>query len=68
MKQAPRAWYTRIDSYFLEKSFKRCSFEHLLYIKAVTHGDLLLVCLYVDDMIVAGFDQQKIKDFKVDMV
>lgn len=68
MKQAPRAWYTRIDSYFREKGFKRCSYEYSLYIRADTHEDLLLVCLYVDDMIITGSDQQKIKEFKLDMV
>jgi len=53
LKQAPRAWYTRIDSYFMGHGFDRCSYEHTLYIKSNTDGDLI-VCLYVDDLIFTG--------------
>ena len=50
LKQAPRAWYNRIDSYFTTHGFKKCVHEHTLYIKA-TKGNMLLVCLYVDDLV-----------------
>ena len=33
LKQEPRAWYRKIDSYFIENGFQRCHFEHTLYIK-----------------------------------
>eukprot|EP00253_Pinus_taeda_P025562 PITA_25562 len=33
LKQAPRAWYSRIDSYLLEKGFEKCEGEPTLYIK-----------------------------------
>ena len=51
LKQAPRAWYKKIDSYFIENGFRRCPFEHTLYIKFVENRDILIVCLYVDDLI-----------------
>jgi len=31
LKQAPRAWNTRIDTYFKKNEFKQCSYEHALY-------------------------------------
>ena len=33
LKQTPRAWYSRIDSYLLEKGFEKCEGEPTLYIK-----------------------------------
>jgi hypothetical protein len=51
LKQAPRAWYSRIDSYFLNDGFNRSNNEPTLYIKADQQGKILILCLYVDDMI-----------------
>ncbi|CAM8908570.1 unnamed protein product [Rhodiola kirilowii] len=51
LKQAPRAWYARIDTYMLENGFQKCPYEHTLYIKTNAEGQMLIVCLYVDDLI-----------------
>ena len=51
LKQAPRVWNSRIDDYFIQNDFTRCPYEHALYLKTNSHGDILLVCLYVDDLI-----------------
>ena len=53
LKQAPRACYSRIDKYSQENKFSKCPHEHALYSKNV-NGDVLLVCLYVDDLIFTG--------------
>ena len=50
MKQAPRAWYYRLDKYLQEKGFKKGTIHSNIYIK--TKGDdLLVVLVYVDDII-----------------
>lgn len=67
LKQAPRTWYTRIDSYFLKNGFLRCPYEHTLYVKS-GHNDILIVCLYVDDLIFAGNNEELIAEFKDTMV
>ncbi|KAH9310048.1 hypothetical protein KI387_037959, partial [Taxus chinensis] len=33
LKQTPRDWYNRIDSYLIENGFSRSSSEHTLYTK-----------------------------------
>lgn len=66
LKQAPRAWNTRIDKYFQEHGFTRCLSEYALYVK-YTNGDLLIVCLYVDDLIFTGNSQRMIDEFKKSM-
>ena len=68
LKQAPRAWYKKIDSYFIENGFQRCPFEHTLYIKFIEPGDILIVCLYVDDLIFTGNNLKMIAEFREAMV
>jgi transposase InsO family protein len=54
LKQAPRAWYSRIDSYLIANGFSRSENEPTLYVKTDPPGNILLVCIYVDDMIYTG--------------
>jgi hypothetical protein len=51
LKQSPRAWYDKIDNLFIHLGFKHCEFDHSLYVLH-THGDTLIVVLYVDDLVI----------------
>ena len=64
LKQEPRAWYSRIDQYFLENDFERSMNEHTVYKKRLRKNEILLVCLYVDDIIYMGSSQTLIEDFR----
>ena len=64
LKQAPRAWNTRINKYFQDNGFVRCSHEYALYVKLFENKDVLLVCLYVDDLIFTGTNPKLFEDFK----
>ncbi|KAG7593894.1 Reverse transcriptase RNA-dependent DNA polymerase [Arabidopsis thaliana x Arabidopsis arenosa] len=66
LKQAPRAWNTRIDKYFKEKDFIKCPYEHALYIK-IQKDDILIACLYVDDLIFTGNNPRMFEEFKKEM-
>lgn len=68
LKQAPKAWYNCIDTYFLKAGFQKCSYEHTLYIKFDISQNILIVCLYVDDLIYRGTDQSMLDDFKQSMM
>jgi Reverse transcriptase (RNA-dependent DNA polymerase) len=63
LKQAPRAWNIRIDTYFKENGFKKCPYEHALYAKK-NGGNVLFVALYVDDLIFMGNNDEMIEEFK----
>ncbi|KAJ4723526.1 Retrovirus-related Pol polyprotein from transposon TNT 1-94 [Melia azedarach] len=63
LKQAPRAWNSRIDKYFQKNGFTKCPYEHALYIK-IKDEDILIVCLYVDDLIFTGSNSSLFDDFK----
>ena len=51
LKKAPRAWNTRVDEYFQKNCFVKSPYEHALYTKTNSGGDIMVVCLFVDDMI-----------------
>ena len=46
LKQAPRAWYAKIDGFFLSLSFVRCKSDPNVYLKLI-HGPLMIIILYV---------------------
>ena len=65
LKQAPRAWYNHIDSYLTKNEFHRSESESTLYTKVNEQGNMLIVCLYVDDLIFTG--DFGIKEFRTVM-
>eukprot|EP00253_Pinus_taeda_P004219 PITA_04219 len=55
LKQAPRAWYERIDSYLMKLGFTRSEADLNHYFKVEDDKPLILV-LYVDDLFLTGAD------------
>lgn len=66
LKQAPRAWNKRLDSFLLQQGFSKCTVEYGVYVKASNQA-LLLVCVYVDDLLVTGTSDAEIIKFKGEM-
>lgn len=66
LKQAPRAWYSHIDAYFNLAGFKKCLYEHTLYMK-VEDEKIVIICLYVDDLIYTGNNQTLLDKLKQSM-
>ena len=67
LKQSPRAWYKEIDKYFMKNGFQRSKNEATLYVKK-QGSKILIACLYVDDLIVTGNDEEMIESFKEHMM
>ena len=53
LKQAPKQWHEKFDSVILSYGFKHNSADKCIYSK-FTDKYGVLVCLYVDDMLVCG--------------
>ena len=53
MKQAPRAWYSRIDSYLQRMGFQKSEVDPNLYF-IMDGDDPLMLLLYVDDLFITG--------------
>jgi len=66
LKQSPRAWYHRIDSFFINEGFYRSQADHSLYIKQT--GEYILVAiLYVDDLIILASHVTQLKWLKSEL-
>jgi hypothetical protein len=53
LKQAPKTWYSSIDSYLQQMGFMKSEADPNLYYNLVCEDPLILV-LYVDDLFLTG--------------
>jgi hypothetical protein len=66
LRQAPRAWNSKLDKTLSDLAFERCPSEAGLYRKKVKDS-ILIVGVYVDDLVITGADNKEIDDFKKQM-
>jgi len=67
LKQAPRAWNRRIDGFLSQIGFEKYTLEHGVYVKCWKSSEKakkLIVCLYVDDLLITGNSENAINMFK----
>lgn len=64
LEQAPRSWYIKIDTFFKQKGFLKSKNDSSLYIKEDEEGNVCLISLYVDDLIITGGTYKLIADIK----
>ncbi|GAU51495.1 hypothetical protein TSUD_413780, partial [Trifolium subterraneum] len=67
LKQAPRDWNRRIDKFLIEIGFVKCVTEHGVYVKKHDEKRLIVMCLYVDDLLITGSNDKYISEFKSDL-
>jgi hypothetical protein len=53
LKQTPRAWYEKMDSYLISHDFIRCKYDSNVYMMRNTNSIMILV-LYVDHLLITG--------------
>lgn len=66
LKQAPRAWYIKIDEHLRGSDFQRSASDPNLYIKK-KDGDLVILVIYVDDLVITGNSLKLIDEVKTDL-
>lgn len=67
LRQAPRAWNTKLDATLKKIGFEQSPLEHGLYARGTGRGRLL-VGVYVDDLVIVGGDEDTITVFKRQMM
>lgn len=66
LKKAPLYWYTEFDKFMKGKGFQKAVSDVCLYIK--TNGkNHFYVCVYVDDIVITGSDENQISILKLEM-
>lgn len=63
LKQSPRQWYKRFDSFMIAHGFKRSAYDSYVYINFVD-GSPIYLFLYVDDMLIAAKGKKDIATLK----
>jgi len=53
LKQSPRQWYKKFDSFMFAHGFKRSLYDSCVYVKFIDGAPIYLL-LYVDDMLIAA--------------
>nr|XP_015638684.1 uncharacterized protein LOC107281003 [Oryza sativa Japonica Group] len=66
LKQSPRQWYKRFDSFMLSQKFRRSNYDSCVYLKVVD-GSAIYLLLYVDDMLIAAKDKSEIAKLKAQL-
>ncbi|KAG7533289.1 Integrase catalytic core [Arabidopsis thaliana x Arabidopsis arenosa] len=64
LKQSPREWNQKFDEFMKSQGFHRSVNNPCVYHKGSTIDDQIFLLLYVDDMLVAAKDLEKIKILK----
>ncbi|GJX64024.1 zinc finger, CCHC-type containing protein [Tanacetum coccineum] len=62
-EEAPKQWHQKFDNTMLESGFKINECEKCVYVKDTSSGYVIL-CLYVDDMLIVGSNDKMIRSTK----
>jgi len=65
LKQSPRQWYMRFDSFITSQGFKRSLYDCCVYHNKVEDGSMIYLLLYVDDMLIAAKSMCDIQNLKI---
>ncbi|KAJ0754654.1 putative RNA-directed DNA polymerase [Helianthus annuus] len=63
LKQAPKQWHQKFDHVMIDNGFKINECDKCVYFKDTPRGYVIL-CLYVDDMLIIGSDDKMINSTK----
>ncbi|GBL75923.1 Retrovirus-related Pol polyprotein from transposon TNT 1-94, partial [Araneus ventricosus] len=60
LKQAPRQWFHKFQQFMNKVKFKQSTFDPFFFIRK-EKGRKVIICLYVDDLLIAGSDPDEVK-------
>jgi len=67
LKQSPRQWYKRFDSFIRGKRYTRSYYDPCVYYNKLPGGEYIYLLLYVDDMLIASKSKSAIDKLKKDL-
>ncbi|KAJ9547314.1 hypothetical protein OSB04_019857 [Centaurea solstitialis] len=64
LKQAPKQWHQKFDEVILSSGFKLNQSDKCVYSRFDSSGSGVIICLYVDDMLIFGTNQLQVDETK----
>lgn len=64
LKQSPRQWYKRFDSYMIKLGYIKSPYDCCVYMRKLKDDTFIYLVLYVDDMLIAAEKMCDIKKLK----
>uniref|UniRef100_A0A2N9GD91 Uncharacterized protein n=1 Tax=Fagus sylvatica TaxID=28930 RepID=A0A2N9GD91_FAGSY len=64
LKQSPRQWYKRFDSYMIQIGYTHCEYDCCVYVRILEDGSYIFLLLYVDDMLIAAKSMYEVNRLK----
>ena len=64
LKQAPRQWYMKFNSFMMSQEYKRTFVDSCVYVRRFPDDKAIILLLYVDDMLIVGQDADMIQKLK----
>jgi hypothetical protein len=64
LKQSPRQWYKRFDSFMVGHDYTRSSHDSCVYYRQLSDGSFVYLLFYVDDMLITAKSMLEIKRLK----
>ncbi|KAI3731774.1 hypothetical protein L1987_62963 [Smallanthus sonchifolius] len=64
LKQAPKQWHQKFDEVILSHGFHLNQADKCVYTRFDSSGKGMIICLYVDDMLIFGTDQDQVDKTK----
>lgn len=68
LKQAPMVWKKRINSLLVEACFTKCVSEHGVGVNDDNRDIQVILCLYVDDLLITCANELDIRRFKSNLM
>jgi Reverse transcriptase (RNA-dependent DNA polymerase) len=64
LKQSPRQWYKKFDSFMVNLNFSRSNYDSCVYLKKLDGGDYIYLLLYMDHILIVTTNMGEIKKLK----
>jgi len=64
LKQSPRQWYKRFDSFMVGHDYTRSSHDSCVYYRQLSDGSFVYLLFYVNDMLITAKSMLEIKRLK----
>ena len=64
LKQSPRCWNKEFQEHMKSANFKQSSVDPRIFTKTEESGEIVIVAVYVDDLIIAAKTNEKMNEVK----